>query len=247
MRWLVKIGLVVLFLSTATGVQAQKKLVFSTIEMVPNGQIGSELLKHAYAKLGIKVEIYFTSGKRSLIVSSTGVVDGEVLRVGAVGAKFPELLKVDVPLLRLQNLVFVNRLRSSGEVFIDLKNTRVGHLQGVVQLETYTKDFHHVWEAESFQELFEMLSLGKLDAVIAEETAGRIQIHALDLDSVVTLDKAVMPVDLYHFIHEKNAALLPKITEVLQEMKNSGEMEQIIKRKTKDIVIGNLPGNCSTC
>lgn len=223
--------------SAVSGATAQQKLVLSTLEHAPNGKIGSEILKTAYAKLGLNLETYYTSGKRALVLSSSGVVDGEVLRTSDVAQKYPSLIKVDVPLLTLMNVVFVNRHRSSGEVFMDLKNTRVGFLNGVEQLDAYTQGFHHIWRAESFRELFEMLSLGKLDAVISEKTAGKIEIHALGLDSVVTLDKVIAPETLYHFLHEKHVQLVPKVAEVLQQMKSSGEMEQIANRAVMEIVI----------
>ena len=116
MRWLVKITVVLLLCGIATTGKAQQKLVLSTLEQAPKAAIAAEILKTAYAKLGIETEFYFTSGQRSLVMSSKGVVDGEVLRIASVGTKYPTLLRVDVPLIELNNLVFVNRCRSSGEV-----------------------------------------------------------------------------------------------------------------------------------
>ena len=128
-----------------------------------------------------------------------------------------------------------------------MKNTRVGHLQGLEQLDDYTKDFRHVWKAETFRELFEMLAAGKLDAVVSEEMASKIEIEALELDNIVALEKSMTPVYPFHFLHEKHADLVPKITEVLREMKTNGEMNQIVGSHSKTTVISRASDRRTSC
>ncbi|MDN3719794.1 hypothetical protein QW131_12980 [Roseibium salinum] len=95
-----------LLLGSGTSADVQQRLVLSTIEGTPNGVIGAAVLKAAYGKLGIDLDIYYTSGKRSLLVAASGSVDGEVLRVGTVSEMHPTLIRIGVPIHTLEVSAF---------------------------------------------------------------------------------------------------------------------------------------------
>jgi polar amino acid transport system substrate-binding protein len=229
MRHLQGICLFVCLIFMTLEASAQQKLVLSTIERSPNGKIGAAVLKVAYQKLGIEIDIYLTSSKRSLVVSSTGGVDGEVLRIGAVARSFPTLLQVDVPIKNLQLAVFRKKSELAEWTVEDLPDLRVGHLAGVVRLENYTKDFSDVWRGHSSKELFEMLHAGKLDVVVGDLVAGNIAIRELGLETLEAMDEPVDQESMFHFLHEKHASLVPEITKVLMEMSQNGELAGIVQ------------------
>ena len=72
------------FASDAQSEALPKKIVLSRLANVPDQLVGGEILKAAYAKLGITVEFLDVEAKRALALSSAGDVDGEIQRVAAV-------------------------------------------------------------------------------------------------------------------------------------------------------------------
>ncbi|WP_422376934.1 substrate-binding periplasmic protein [Roseibium sp.] len=219
---------VVFLLASSMMAQAQERLVFATIENTPNGRIGAVILKEAYGRLGIEADIYKTSGKRGLLQSSAGVLDGEVVRFKLIGDLHPTLLRVDVPLIEFAITVFVNQSDVSEVAVLDLSTLRIGHLAGAVKLAQLTQGFDDVWKAGSNTELFGMLAAGHLEAVVSASVAGRIAAKQLGLKGIEELDPPLERENLYHFLHEKHAHLVPKLTRVLRHMRETGELQALI-------------------
>lgn len=228
MRFPIGFGLL-LGICITCAVSAREKLVFSAIENAPNGCIAAAVLEAAYKKIDIDIEIYFTSGKRALVVSSGGSVDGETARIKAVARKHPSLVRIDVPIATLQTAIFTTVSDGQSHMkVIDLRGAKVGVLNGVVRFEQMVQGYEDVWHGQSYSELFDMLKVGNLDAVLADLVAGTIILKQLGLEQIGVLEGVVQREPLYHYLHEKNAELAPKITAVLKEMNEHGEISQLI-------------------
>ena len=61
--------------------QSKTKLVFSTIEGSVNAEVSSQVMIEAYKRIGVEIEILALPGKRTLIVSNSGELDGELFRL----------------------------------------------------------------------------------------------------------------------------------------------------------------------
>ncbi|MCK7615832.1 substrate-binding periplasmic protein [Roseibium sediminicola] len=235
MQFLLRITFLWVFVFTVSAVEAQQRLVLSTLESTPNGRIGAAILKRAYAEIGIEIEIYQTSGQRGLMLSSAGAVDGEVVRFGVVGDLHPTLRRVDVPIVRFAMTVFVKENAVSTVRLDNLAALRVGHLTGTVKLVELTQGFSDVWRASSNSELFEMLAAERLDAVISDTVAGRIALGRLGLSGITELKPPLVQDNLYHFLHEKHSHLVPEIGRVLQRMTQTGELRATIEAEIKSM------------
>jgi ABC-type amino acid transport substrate-binding protein len=224
---LITIWVFVFFCLTSSAGLAEEKLVFSTIEGSPLAKIASAVMSKVYERLGIPIEIYFTSGRRALVVSSTGNVDGELVRIGAVKDRYTTLRQVPVPNLEAKGLVFVREDDKDRIAAGDLSKLRVGYLDGVVQAARFTEGFKDVWLGQSAAELFQLLSSGKLDAVVSDRFDGPLTISRLRLTNIVPLGPPFQVEPMFHYIHEKNSYLVPKVAEVLSEMRGTGEIDVI--------------------
>lgn len=211
-------------------VKAAERLVFSTFEGSSLSTVGGLVLKRAYSKLGIEVEIYETSGSRSLVLASTGHVDGEVIRIRDVEDRFPSLLRVPTPTVLLEGMVFVQERKIKTVTLENLPEKHVGYLVGAVHAEIFTEGFSNVWTAPDEGELFRLLASGKLDAVISDRIDGGLMIAKLKLSGIVPFGPPFQIEPLYHYLHIRHRALLPRIEAVLAEMRDSGEAEEIVRR-----------------
>ncbi|MFC6656914.1 substrate-binding periplasmic protein [Roseibium salinum] len=240
MRRLVGI-FVLLLLGSGTSADVQQRLVLSTIEGTPNGVIGAAVLKAAYGKLGIDLDIYYTSGKRSLLVAASGSVDGEVLRVGTVSEMHPTLIRIGVPIHTLEVSAFSKRSNAPKQRVEDLPYLRVGHLRGAVLPEDVTRHLSDVWRANSNRELFKLLMADKLDAVLTSTVTEAVTIRQLGIEEGEIVGQPIGRENLYHFLHKKHADLVPEITTVLEQMAASGELDAIITALTEELLGGKFP------
>ena len=83
-----------------------KRIVLSRLVNVPDQLVGGEILKAAYAKLGITVEFLDVEAKRALALSSAGDVDGEIQRVAAVAQQYPTLIQLKPAINYIEPTVF---------------------------------------------------------------------------------------------------------------------------------------------
>ena len=61
-------------------------------------------------------------------------------------------------------------------------------------------------------------------------TAGMVIIKKLKFEGIHALEPPLVRVDLYHFLHKRHAALVPKITESIRKLEASGRIEEIRKQ-----------------
>ena len=192
------------------------------------GQVGREILKTAYAQLGVTVEFLEVTPQRGLMDSSTGVTDGEVQRIAQVAAKYPTLLRIDPPLIVIELAVFTNKQEVIDAGIEGLSQFHVGRLSGVVALEELTRGFERQWIGDSQVELFRMLEAGRLEAVISNVVVAELVMQKLGLQNIRPERLPIRRIQVYHYLHKKNADLAGDISGVLQEMLMDGSKDVIV-------------------
>ncbi|WP_434052779.1 MAG: transporter substrate-binding domain-containing protein [Roseibium sp.] len=197
---------------------ADRTIVLALSENVLPVEKSAEILKAAYAALDIRVELVRAPRSRTLVLSSTGQVDGEVVAGRAIEAKYPSLKRVDVPLMTIEMTVFTCSADLSSFRGAALASKRVGRLAGAVVQENITKGFRDVWAGESFEELFDMLKLGRLDAVIGARQVLETYGADNEIGCIRVIEEPILSVRLYHYLHERNAELIPSIRSALMEL-----------------------------
>jgi len=85
---------------------AAETVRLSTFIDNPFSQLAARIITEAYRRAGFDAEILYLPGKRALLMSSDGDVDGEVSRVFAIGELYPSLIRVNVPYMTLRGLAF---------------------------------------------------------------------------------------------------------------------------------------------
>jgi hypothetical protein len=216
-------------------VWAQDVLVFSAVEKSLPAQSIGEVLRRAYARLGIRIVIRELPGKRGLFYADRGVTDGATFRIRGIENEYPHLLRIDVPLHVDKMYLYVKRgreFRLKGWESLPPKMT-VGYQRGVKFAEKLTAMHGIKTEAVDHPEqLLKMLEFGRVDAVIEGTEKVQLVSKKLGFQDIVRLTPPIHTSVLYHYLHEKHAHLAPRITAVLEKMSACGEIETI-KEKVK--------------
>ncbi len=218
------------FMLASLPVCAQDTLVFSAVEGTRPAVVAGEVLRRAYKQLGIGVEIRELPGERALMYSHEGKTDGEAFRISGIENEYPKLLRIDVPLRVDRIYLFVKRgkefaVQGWGSI---PAGTIIGYQRGVkfVEINTVKYGLKTLGVGRSVQ-LFRMLDAGRVDAIVEGPAKGAKVVKELGLQEIARLEPPIHTSVLYHYLHEKHAHLVPKITAVLKEMKASGELRMI--------------------
>lgn len=192
------------------------KLVFSSIDSV-HGEKATALLQEAYARLGYDVSSVILPAARCLVATETGAVDGEVLRTKRVEKRFPNLIRIDVPLHTTRIAAFTCSPDIEVTGWESIEDYHVGIRTGISYLELATRDFTKVTKRIRPEHLFEQLSQGRIEVVIANpEEADAYK--ALNPDTCITMRHIMAEFPLYHYLNKKNAHLVPEITHILRQL-----------------------------
>ena len=218
---------VILFFIFCSNSYAQEPLKFAQIANTPDQMVGAEILKAGYERLGIPIEIIEMPGKRALVESSQGKIDGEVHRIFRVGDDYPALIRVPTPINYIEPTAFAKNLNLSVSGCADLKPHRIGIVRGVKHAEDCTRGMENVQVVNNSQLLMQILHRDRVDIVITARVNGLHQLKKLNLDGIHALSPPLSREPVYHYLHKKHAALVPKIDGVFKEMQKDGTLERL--------------------
>lgn len=193
------------------------------------------VLKTAYARLGVEVRGKLLPAARALQMAEEGLVDGEVNRIAAIEKQYPHLIRIDVPINMVEGVILTcgdtpeGMGPDLGMTLDDVRARRVGIKIGNRYAEIIADGLHQVTRLPDENKLLSLLLAGRLDALLvdrawAESVAARPGMECLH----ISLPPLVVT-PLYHYLNDRHADLAPRITGMLRAMRDSGEIEDILR------------------
>jgi len=224
-------SMIIAFLAgVACNLQAQQTFVISTFYASPLMQVCSEVMIRAYKKLGIEIDIVSFSGERSLATSNKGKVDGELFRNDQIAKRYTNLLMVPIPIAQVDIVAFTKHKQFTVNGWSSLQPFLIGVEIGFKRLENKTKGMN-TQTATRVEQLFKMLNLGRVDVVPQVRMDGLNALKQLNIKGVKMLEPPLFKGLVYHYLHKKHLALLPKLSAVLEQMEKSEELKIIKDNK----------------
>lgn len=190
------------------------------------------ILKKAYAGIGYSLIKWNLPVARSLVESNAGRIDGEVHRIKAIEDEFPNLIRVTIPINILEGMAVSCSKSLPVNGWASLTPYRVGVQTGIRFAEIGTRDLPNVTHMPSQGKLFDMLFSKRLDVVIADRQDAYHQTLRKQGKCIYIHEPPLTSAPLYHYLHKKHAALVPALTKILQNMRDSGEMDRIREQAT---------------
>jgi ABC-type amino acid transport substrate-binding protein len=201
----------------------------------PDHELIMRVVGKAYERLGVPVTFVEMPGKRALVESAKGSVDGELSRIHQVGEDHPSLVRVPTPVFYFEATAFTRELHFRVDGWQSLKGYRIGIERGMVYAENGTRGFPRVLSVDSPDSLFRLLELGRVDLVVYSDLNGIYMIHKQGLTSIRALSPGIERIEAYHYLHEKHASLVPKLDEIFKSMHANGEVEAMRKAFLEEI------------
>ncbi|MES2126590.1 MAG: hypothetical protein V4463_04905 [Pseudomonadota bacterium] len=212
-------------------------LVGSTTTWVsPQGPWLDLIYREAFRRLGYDFRFMNVPGKRASALSDAGEVDGEIHRVPGYGAAHPNLLLVDEPHFMGKFVAYAKRPIVLAPGWDSLKGTTylIEYRLGSQRIEDMLRtrvDPARISTVGVPDQGLQKLAFGRSDLFIDVN-------YNVDLllEDARYREAGIHPVAVmeetggYAFLHKKHAALVPRLVEVLQQMKREGLVDAYQKQ-----------------
>ncbi len=226
--------LFVILLALSSSAYAQAPLRIAKMDS-PDHLLLMRIVSKAYQKLQVPIEFVEYPGRRALLESSAGVVDAELSRVYELGLEYPSLIRVPTSIFWFDASVFSKNQAIKVNGWNSLRGLSIGIMRGMLYAESGLKGFSNVHVLGGSLNLFKFLDAGRVDIVVFSNLNGLYLINKHKFQNIHLLSPGLERIQTYHYVHEKHRALVPKLDAVFQDMKNSGELEEMRKAFVEEI------------
>lgn len=213
---------------------------FVRIDGLAEQEVGEKLLKTVYDRAGIEISITPMPGKRALQQASTGAMDGETLRVFALGENVKSLIRVPTALSSLQTVAFA---QESNNVSVskkeDLNNYKSTIVTGVLHTHAITEGIQNVREVTDPEAMFKLVAAGRADLALTSYLDGMAWMKKLGVEGLVSLEPALNDQPLFHYVHESKKDVIPVVDTIIKQMADSGELVDL-RRSLEDAFIASV-------
>jgi polar amino acid transport system substrate-binding protein len=217
-----------------TGSALAEGLVFSKIAGNP-AYISEVILKEAYRRLGIEISTNILPGERALKSANAGELDGDIHRVIGLEKIYPNLIRVPFAVNSLEGMIFTKNRDLSVNSWDDLKPYSIGLRTGMKFAELGTRGMN-VTSVEKTDQLFKMIESNRLDVIVSTRIEGLMLTKQMKLDDVFPVEPPIVDLKLFHYVHKKHEALIPKLVQVLNDMAKEGLILELRQKSLLEIL-----------
>ncbi len=234
-----RITVVCLSLLAGSPSQAKEVIRLARIADIPDQYVGGEMLRAVYAKLDINLEFEDVPGKRALVLSSAGEVDGEIQRIGTLSRDYPTLIQVAPAINYIEPTVFSTKLHFDVAGWNSIRDYSIGIVRGVGSSEAGTRGMDRVTATTSLENMIQMLDADRFDVMVTDLFSGLVAVRKLNLQArIYPLPPPLERISIYHYLHEHHRDLVPKVGKVIEQMEVSGELAELRAALIKQVLSG---------
>lgn len=208
-----------------------EEIHFVRIENLIKQEIGALIIPEIFKKMDIDVTITPLPAERAQHLVISGVKDGEIMRVYAYGIENPAMIRVPTPYYYIETTAFIKIGR---DIIInskdDLSNYRLAKVLGIKHTNNITEGLDNVVNITNTDNMMKLLDAERFDIALTSKSGGLSVINRLGLDNLTTIPQPLAKLDLFIYVHEKHKGLVPQIDDVIKNMKQSGELADLIKK-----------------
>jgi len=181
-----------------------KSLVFNSAPLNQQHLHAEQMVKAAYDSLGIKISLANLPYHRGAVSADYGVIDGLILRLESHALDYPNLIKINVPLLQSRTLVVINKTLC-GHCKLD-RLTSLASVSGFTFADTHLNidgKRNYLIELPGQSQLFKFFERGRVNAMITSEVFLTQALKNNDKYLYIEIGNE----NAFHYIHRDHGAL----------------------------------------
>jgi polar amino acid transport system substrate-binding protein len=184
----------------------------------------------AFRRAGLELHIVTVPAGRSLLLSSSGVSDGELNRTSVVAKLFPDLIPVPEKVGDMQFAAFGKDGSIPGN-FEAFRGRSVGLIRGWRIYEQALAGNKDVIAASGPEQLFRLLQLDRIEVALWERLMGRAYIRAHAMSAVRDLEPVLFVHEEFIYLHKRHATHVSAVAAALRAMKQDGAYQRAYREK----------------
>ncbi|HEC29296.1 MAG TPA: transporter substrate-binding domain-containing protein [Gammaproteobacteria bacterium] len=227
--------LIILVINFTSTVQARETLVIAIAEDPPyhNAQgtgFVNVLEREVMNRVGYDVRFDKLPSERALLYANEGISDGVADRVIGIDKYYPNLIRVNEPVMTWNFVAFSRRTDIRINGWQSIKPYSLGIVNGWKILERNTEDALFRTKVRNIDLLFTLLKNGRADLVLTEVWQGLFYLKKHPINNVKLLYPILVSKVQFMYLHKKHRKLAPKIAEALRGMKKDGSYQKIVDK-----------------
>jgi len=187
------------------------------------------ILKEAFRRAGIAIEIVQLPAERSLANANQGVTDGDFVRVAGLNSIYPNLLQVREKVTDFEFVGFSRNTSIATTGWESLKPYDVAIVRGWKILETNIVGTRSLVRVKDQNLLFTLLKNNRVDIVVYSRFEGYEMIRQVGIRDAVILEPPLAVKEMFLYLNKRHETLVPVIEEKLKAMKRDGSIALIKK------------------
>lgn len=216
-----------------------KTYKFSAIEKLPDQAVAIIVMAEVYQQLGLRLEVEMMPGLRAQKAANDGLVDGEIMRIFSYGDETPNVIRVPTPFYTVKTVAYINH-KSKIDIRdkSDLIDYKIVIVRGVKHTDVITKDLpgHNIKMMSEPESIMAYLQKGRADIALTNPLEGELAIKKLGYIDLVLIDHPLASFPLHHYVHKRNANLVPLIDLKLKQLIKNGEMSVLLQKAEIQII-----------
>ena len=185
--------------------------------------ISEVILREAYRRIGVDIEIRKYPAERALQMANRGEVAGEVQRINGINRKYGNLIQLRPAINFIEGTVFTKSVVFEVSGWDSLREYRIGVIRGIKFAERHTRGMK-TYAVGDYERLFRMLAADRFQVAVSPRVNGLYQIRLFQIEGLRDLSPAIMRFDLFHYLHRSQADLAARVRPVLEAMDVAGEL-----------------------
>jgi polar amino acid transport system substrate-binding protein len=215
-----------LALVSLSGSAQARPYLISQIEDDPLSARAFEIVRAAYGRIGMEVQVEPLPNERGIVSADAGDTDGDTIRMAGIEGRYPNLVRVPEPVLNYETIAFTSGLEFKVKGWESLRPYSLCVIRGMKLAEKGSEGMHR--ELVSGSELvMRMLAAGHCQVGILGEAVW-LEVDRLGTGPFRALEPPVEIVPVYHYVHRRHAELAPRLAEALKAMRRDGTIDSIL-------------------
>jgi len=216
----------------ARPVLAQQPLVLNTDAAPPHSRADGtgyedRIVLEAFRRIGVEVKLVQLPSERALQNADKGIDDGNYVRIAGLSSQYPNLIMVPEPMSSFPCVAFTRDPGLKALAWSDLRGPQVAYVLGWKLVELNVPAVQTLQSVRDQETLFALLDKGRVRIVLADLHTGREIIRRKHYRDMRALLPPLADPPMFLYLHKRHAALVPKLAEILREMRRDGTLQRL--------------------
>ena len=211
---------------------AMEKIIFNTGIRDPfttNKKDGfiDKVLHETFRRIGFDAKlIVYQNSAKALKNANVGIDDGAALRIQGLEKKFPNLIRIPEKLMDNDFVAYSMNTPVATSDWAALDGAKIAYVNGWQVFQNNLMDHKATTRTKNAQQMFDLLSSGKVDYMLYERWQGLWRAQQLGVDIKVS-EPPLAKREMFMYLNSKHAHLVSKASDALAQMKKDGTYKAI--------------------